>query len=305
MPALKPHFRKNLARLPHNKRLIRRLLLIPWISGIHFVSFSIAYFFRVSRCNLGFYQDNSLGISYDIHHNRRLMYTGPSMPRFRRLNFMRKAEYEAVNYFRTFEKFKSMIELFALRFLINLFFTFLVIRFIYYPQYKNKDFVFTFFLFNSILFVLCFLLAAADLKFGFAFGLFAMFSMFRYRTVTVPIGEMGYFFLVVTLGIINSIASLENYAMLILANSLLVGVTFLLGRFLTLTHENFQVLTYENLALVKPDQKAVLLQDLIEKTGQPIHRVQVVKVDYQRGVAQLKAYYYSKDNETFSADAEA
>ncbi|MEK6548033.1 MAG: DUF4956 domain-containing protein, partial [Bacteroidota bacterium] len=82
-----------------------------------------------------------------------------------------------------------MIELFALRFLINLFFTFLVIRFIYYPQYKNKDFVFTFFLFNSILFVLCFLLAAADLKFGFAFGLFAMFSMFRYRTVTVPIGE--------------------------------------------------------------------------------------------------------------------
>jgi hypothetical protein len=198
-----------------------------------------------------------------------------------------------------------MIELFTLRFLINLFFTFLVIRFIYYPQYKNKDFVFTFFLFNSILFVLCFLLAEADLKFGFAFGLFAMFSMFRYRTVTVPIGEMGYFFLVVTLGIINSIASLENYPMLILANSLLVGVTFLLGRFLTLTHENFQVLTYENLALVKPDQKALLIQDLIDKTGQPIHRVQVVKVDYQRGVAQLKAYYYSKDNETFSADAEA
>jgi hypothetical protein len=58
-----------------------------------------------------------------------------------------------------------MITDFLARYALNLFFTFLVIRFIYYPKYRNKDFVFTFFLFNSILFVLCFLLAEADLKF--------------------------------------------------------------------------------------------------------------------------------------------
>ena len=101
-----------------------------------------------------------------------------------------------------------MLETFLIRYALNLLFTFIVVRFIYYPKYRNNDFVFTFFLFNTILFVLCYLLAEADLKFGFAFGLFALFSMFRYRTVTVPIGEMGYFFLVVTLGIINSLASL-------------------------------------------------------------------------------------------------
>ena len=87
-----------------------------------------------------------------------------------------------------------MLENFLLRYALNLIFTFIVVRFIYYPKYRNNDFVFTFFLFNTILFVLCYLLAEADLKFGFAFGLFALFSMFRYRTVTVPIGEMGYFF---------------------------------------------------------------------------------------------------------------
>lgn len=195
-----------------------------------------------------------------------------------------------------------MIDIFLLRFLINLTFTFIVVRFIYYPQYRNKDFVFTFFLFNSILFVLCYLLAEADLKFGFAFGLFALFSMFRYRTVTVPIGEMGYFFLVVTLGIINSIAVITNIPMILLANGLLVGITFLLGRFLTLTHENYQTLNYENLTLIKPDQKAELIKDLIERTGQPIHRVHVVKVDYQRAIAQLKVYYYSKENENATGD---
>ncbi len=198
-----------------------------------------------------------------------------------------------------------MITDFITRYALNLLFTFLVIRFIYYPKYRNKDFVFTFFLFNSILFVLCFLLAEADLKFGFAFGLFAMFSMFRYRTVTVPIGEMGYFFLVVTLGIVNSIASLSNYELLVLANVILVFLTFVLGRWLNLTHENHQMIHYDNLELIKPDQRQALLQDLSQRTGLQIHNMQVIKIDFQRAVAQIKVFYFSKENESSGADLEA
>ncbi|MEY2940368.1 MAG: hypothetical protein RJA67_53 [Bacteroidota bacterium] len=198
-----------------------------------------------------------------------------------------------------------MLETFLIRYALNLLFTFIVVRFIYYPKYRNNDFVFTFFLFNTILFVLCYLLAEADLKFGFAFGLFALFSMFRYRTVTVPIGEMGYFFLVVTLGIINSLASLVNIEMLLVANSVLVAMTFLLGRTLSLTHENYQILNYDNLGLIKPMERADLLKDLTERTGYPIHKVQVVKVDYQRGIAQLRVYYFSKENESGSLDLDA
>ena len=198
-----------------------------------------------------------------------------------------------------------MLENFLLRYALNLLFTFIVVRFIYYPKYRNNDFVFTFFLFNTILFVLCYLLAEADLKFGFAFGLFALFSMFRYRTVTVPIGEMGYFFLVVTLGIINSLASLINLEMLLVANSVLVAMTFLLGRTLSLTHENYQTLNYDNLGLIKPAERADLLKDLTERTGHPIHKVQVVKVDYQRGIAQLRVYYFSKENESAPLDVDA
>jgi hypothetical protein len=198
-----------------------------------------------------------------------------------------------------------MLETFLIRYALNILFTVIVVRFIYYPKYRNNDFVFTFFLFNTILFVLCYLLAEADLKFGFAFGLFALFSMFRYRTVTVPIGEMGYFFLVVTLGIINSLASLVNIEMLLVANSVLVAMTFLLGRTLSLTHENYQVLNYDNLGLIKPMERADLLKDLTERTGYPIHKVQVVKVDYQRGIAQLRVYYFSKENESGSLDLDA
>ena len=63
---------------------------------------------------------------------------------------------------------------FTIRFLINFAAIFTIVRLIYYPIHKNKDFLFTFFLFNIINFLICFLLSAAKLKIGFAFGLFAI-----------------------------------------------------------------------------------------------------------------------------------
>lgn len=197
-----------------------------------------------------------------------------------------------------------MIETFLLRYALNFIFTFLVIRLIYYPTYRNKDFVFTYFLFNNILFVLCFLLSEADLKFGFAFGLFAMFSMFRYRTVTVPIGEMGYFFLVVTLGIINSISSFNNLYLLLLANGILVSLTFILGRYLSLKHENSLQINFEDLQLLKPEDRDKLTTVLEDRIGLKIHKIQLIKVDYQKQLAQLKVFYFSNINESFSGDVE-
>ena len=76
------------------------------------------------------------------------------------------------------------------RFGINLLAIFILVRLIYYPAHKNKDFLFTFFVFNIIIFTL---LSTTKLKPGFAFGLLAIFSIMRYRTVTVPIKEMGGF----------------------------------------------------------------------------------------------------------------
>ena len=47
---------------------------------------------------------------------------------------------------------------------------------------------------------------------GFAFGLFAIFSILRYRTETIPIREMTYQFLVITLGAINGLADVGTLA---------------------------------------------------------------------------------------------
>ena len=189
---------------------------------------------------------------------------------------------------------------FLIRFLFNLAVIFVIVRVIYYRNHKNKDFVFTFFLFNIINFLICFLLSTAKLKMGFAFGLFAIYSILRYRTVTIPIKEMGFFFVSVTLGIINALASLDNfYIELLVANALLMGMTYLLdGGFMTLKHENFKELIYERIDLIHPDRRKEMIEDIRARTGLDVHRIEFVRIDFLRDVAKINAFYFSDKNES-------
>lgn len=194
----------------------------------------------------------------------------------------------------------NMVE-FAIRFLINFVSIFIIVRMIYYPLHKNKDFLFTFFLFNVINFLICFLLSAAKLKIGFAFGLFAIFSILRYRTVTIPVREMGYFFISVTIGIINSLASSDNSWMSIIsANLIIIILAYILDTRVHLKHENFKVVVYERIDLITPEKREEMLLDLKNRTGLNVHRVEFMKIDFLKDIANIHAFYYSDKNETSS-----
>lgn len=194
----------------------------------------------------------------------------------------------------------NMTEFFV-RFIMNFISIFIIVRVIYYPIHKNKDFLFTFFLFNVINFLICFLLSAAKLKIGFAFGLFAIFSILRYRTVTIPVREMGYFFISVTIGIINSLASNDDYYLaLIVANTFIILLTYILDNRINLTHENFKPVVYERIDLIVPERREEMLKDLKERTGYPVHRVEFMKIDFLKDTALIHAFYYSDKNDASS-----
>lgn len=128
---------------------------------------------------------------------------------------------------------------FSIRFVINLVSIFFLVRVIYFIRHKNKDFLFTYILFNSINFLICFLLSGANLGVGFAFGLFAIFSIMRYRTVTLPVKEMGYLFLCVALALLNALAPLEgNFIVLIGANIFILLVALFLDRTTSVTYSH-------------------------------------------------------------------
>ncbi len=192
-------------------------------------------------------------------------------------------------------------QILLIRLLINIAASFILVRLIYYNTHKNKDFLFTFALFNLLIFIVCALLSTAAIQMGFAFGLFAIFSFIRYRTVTVPIKEMGYLFASLTIGIVNALATPgENFGVIILCNALIIGVVLMLDRFVNLSHENMKEVVYERIDLITPEKRDEMLLDLKTRTGLPIHRVEIRSINFLRDVAYIAVFYYASENENKS-----
>ena len=153
----------------------------------------------------------------------------------------------------------------------------IVVRYIYYPVTKNKDYLFTFLLISLTVFLLCVLLDSVKLQLGFALGLFAIFGIIRYRTDPIPIKEMTYLFLVIGISVVNALANKKiSYAELVFANFLIVFVTFGMERLWLLRHETRKNIIYEKIELIKPENEAKLLADLKERTGIDIIRFEII-----------------------------
>ncbi|MBW8050759.1 MAG: DUF4956 domain-containing protein [Cytophagales bacterium] len=181
------------------------------------------------------------------------------------------------------------------RFAINLLFVFIIIRLIFYPIYKQKQYLFTYFLFNITIFLVCILLSNVKLKIGFAFGLFAVFSILRYRTETIPIREMTYLFVIITMGVINALSSKKvSYAELLFTNVVIVFTIYGLERIWFQKKELIKDINYEKIELINPEKYDQLIKDLRERTGLDIHRVDIVSINFLRDTARLKIYYYEK-----------
>ena len=129
--------------------------------------------------------------------------------------------------------------------IFNLAIVLLIVRYIYYPVTKNKDYLFTYLLISLTVFLLCFLLDNVKLQLGFALGLFAIFGIIRYRTDPIPIKEMTYLFLVIGISVVNALANKKiSYAELVFANLLIVFITYGMERLWLLKHESRKNIIY-------------------------------------------------------------
>lgn len=188
---------------------------------------------------------------------------------------------------------------FLIRAGIDIFAITILVGFIYYRKHKNKDFIFTFVLFNVINFMICYLLGAAKINMGFAFGLFAIFSIIRYRTIVVSIKDMGYFFVCVALGMLNSLATIgDGFLILAVCNAVILSLTYFLEKLNFINNENMKEIIYDNVQLIKPSQQNELIADLKERTGLDIHKVEIVTINYLKDTALIKAYYYALESES-------
>jgi hypothetical protein len=191
---------------------------------------------------------------------------------------------------------RDLLDLFLL-FSFNFLVIFIVARLLYYRVRRRRDYLFTYLMISSVVFMLCFLLQSVTLQLGFALGLFAVFGIIRYRTLQIPIKEMTYLFLVIGLSVINALGSKQvTYAELLLTNALVLFVTYGLERMMMLRHESKKIINYEKIDLIKPESRQQLIEDLEERTGLKINRIEVGKIDFLRDVARLNVYYFEDEN---------
>lgn len=190
-----------------------------------------------------------------------------------------------------------------MRFGFNVLMVWAIIHLLYYPKSRRRDYYFTFMLISISIFFLIFLLGSVKLKVGFALGLFAIFGIIRYRTESMPVREMTYLFVIIALSVINALAVTISYVELVATNVLFALAIWICESNRWLRHVSCKHIQYDRIELIKPDRRAELLEDLRERTGLDIQKVEVGGIDFLRDMAVLKVYYTPENEEVNTIDS--
>jgi hypothetical protein len=185
----------------------------------------------------------------------------------------------------------------AIKLLLDLLVSLIIMRGIFYPIYKERDYFFTAIVINVAIFFICIFMESIQLKLGFAFGLFAIFGIMRYRTEQIPIRQMTYMFAVIIVAVLNSLAGNNiSYAELSLANIAIVLTILFLEKNMLHNNEMVRIITYEKIELIKPENYAGLISDLRERTGLHIKRAEIDSINFLNDTAKLKILFHQPGN---------
>ena len=185
----------------------------------------------------------------------------------------------------------------ALHFAANLLSCWIIVRLIYQSKAKRRDFVFTFTMVSASVFLLCRMLSGVELDLAFALGLFAIFGIIRYRTNPVPIREMTYLFLVIAMAVMNALAPMAMGVVdVAIGNAFLWVIAFVLERLLFVEHLVTKRVVYDRIELLQEGRRAELKEDLSERIGEKVERMEIGNVDLLRETAVIKVSYKGEDN---------
>jgi len=182
-----------------------------------------------------------------------------------------------------------------IRFGINFLVLFILVRLIYYRYSKKEEFLFSFFLMGIIIFFICAILETVDIQLGMALGLFAIFAILRFRTVTYTVKDITYIFTIIGISVINSQANVPPPLVgAIVINSIILITVFLLEIFLKKRALNSLIIIYYKIDLLNPVYRKELLKDLSDQTGKNIEKVKIREIDINKSSSEIEVYFKDK-----------
>lgn len=179
-----------------------------------------------------------------------------------------------------------------LRFAFNLLVIFILVVLIYFRFTGKKEYVFSFFLMGIIIFLLCALLQRVNIQLGMALGLFAIFSILRFRTVNFSAKEMTYIFVVIGVSVINSQANIPPPIIgAVVVNSIILISALILELFLRKDTLTPVTIVFGKPELLVPEMRNVLLKELSLKTGQKIEKIIIRKIDINKSTVEIEGFF--------------
>jgi hypothetical protein len=179
---------------------------------------------------------------------------------------------------------------FVAKLIVDLVAVYILARFIYLKKHHRTDLFLTFFSFNIIVFFISYLLNRVDLSTGAAFGLFAIFSMLRYRTEGISAVDMTYLFLCIALGLIMAVSTGSFFEHMVLAGFLLIMTTILEKGFVAKRRSKITI-QFEKPELAHPDKRKELIDELSIRTGLKIFQVEIGNIDYLKDSVIIEVHY--------------
>jgi hypothetical protein len=176
---------------------------------------------------------------------------------------------------------------------------------------NNREHMFPFFLMGIMIFTMCILLKKVEIQFGIALGLFAIFSIIRFRTINFSTKDMSYLFAVVGLSALNAMFDYPHPVRGTIIVNLIVILTIL---FLELAFrgiepqadkkadkkkpkkeekkksEDGHLLIYDNLKLLNPEMRSELLKDISLRTGLAVTDIKIRKIDLTKSNVELEIF---------------
>jgi len=220
-----------------------------------------------------------------------------------------------------------------LRLAINVVVLYILIYLIYSRFSRKKDFMFPLFLMGIMLFLICILLRNSEMQMGMALGLFAVFSIMRFRTENLVSKNMAYLFTVIGISVINAMFDFPHPVRgTILINIIVILTVFILeislNKFSKESDDKsdkkadkkadrkaekkalkkagkdnekqkfskHQVL-YDNLRLLNPDKKDELIKDISKRTGIEIEKVKIRRIDLIKANVVLDVFYRAEKSD--------
>lgn len=170
---------------------------------------------------------------------------------------------------------------FLIRFLIYMVSLFILVRYIFYPHNGQSKFIFVYFVSGLMIFLISSTLDQVKLDMGFAFGLFAIFGIIRYRTPSIELKEMTYLLLVIGMAVINGLVefNIASWAGLLFANAVILSVSLfmeiykpkktILRKSLVFTPTNYQVL----------QDNTLLIAEIKDSIGIDVIKAEILKIN--------------------------